>query len=97
MIAMRKEVVFTERVPAPPGPYSRGVLAEGRPFFLLGQIPVNLETGEPETDPIEEHFRRTVENIPGIVNARAMGEVSSLPEGMAVEIEAITVLPKVRE
>ncbi|QDA31230.1 RidA family protein [Thermococcus indicus] len=125
-----KETVFTERAPKPIGPYSQGIIAEGRLLFVSGQIPINPETGELVDGDIEEQARVAIENLLAVVEAaggsaenvvkvtvyirnmgdyarfnevynryfssskpaRAVVEVSNLPKGVAVEIEAIAVL-----
>ncbi|KUH32446.1 deaminase [Thermococcus celericrescens] len=125
-----KETVFTERAPKPIGPYSQGIIAEGRLLFVSGQIPINPETGELVDGDIEEQARTAIENLLAVVEAaggsaenvvkvtvyirnmgdyarfnevynryfssskpaRAVVEVSNLPKGVAVEIEAIAVL-----
>ncbi|ASJ09052.1 deaminase [Thermococcus siculi] len=127
---MRKDVVFTEKAPRPIGPYSQGIVAEGRLLFVSGQIPINPETGELITGPIEEQAEQAIKNLIEVVKAaggsaenivkvtvyiadmgayarfnevyekyfstsrpaRAVVEVSNLPKGVAVEIEAIAVL-----
>ncbi|AEK72404.1 hypothetical protein GQS_02515 [Thermococcus sp. 4557] len=127
---MEKETVFTERAPRPIGPYSQGIIAEGRLLFVSGQIPINPETGELVEGDIEEQARVAIENLLAVVEAaggsaenvvkvtvyirnmgdyarfnevynryfssskpaRAVVEVSNLPKGVAVEIEAVAVL-----
>ncbi|NJE01096.1 RidA family protein [Thermococcus sp. JdF3] len=127
---MKKETVFTERAPKPIGPYSQGIIAEGRLLFVSGQIPINPETGELVEGGIEEQARTAIENLLAVVEAaggsaenvvkvtvyirnmgdyarfnevynryfsnskpaRAVVEVSNLPKGVAVEVEAIAVL-----
>ncbi|NJE03285.1 RidA family protein [Thermococcus sp. MV11] len=127
---MEKEVVFTERAPAPIGPYSQGVIAEGKFLFVSGQIPIDPETGELVNGPIEAQAERAIRNLLAVVEAaggsarnivkvtvylrdmkgyarfnevyeryfstsrpaRAVVEVSNLPKGVDVEIEAMAVL-----
>jgi len=127
---MRKETVLTERAPKPIGPYSQGIIAEGKFLFVSGQIPINPATGELVTGDIEEQAERAIKNLLAVVEAaggsaenvvkvtvyirdmgnyarfnevynryfseskpaRAVVEVSNLPKGVDVEIEAIAVL-----
>ena len=127
---MKKRVVITENAPKPIGPYSQGIVAEGRLLFVSGQIPINPETGELVVGPIEEQAEQAIKNLLAVVKAaggsaenivkvtvylrnmddygrfnevylryfseakpaRAVVEVSNLPKGVAVEIEAIAVL-----
>lgn len=127
---MRKETVLTERAPKPIGPYSQGIIAEGKFLFVSGQIPINPATGELVTGDIEEQAEQALKNLLAVVEAaggsaenvvkvtvyirdmgnyarfnevynryfseskpaRAVVEVSNLPKGVDVEIEAIAVL-----
>ncbi|ASJ05769.1 MULTISPECIES: RidA family protein [Thermococcus] len=127
---MKKETVLTERAPKPIGPYSQGVIAEGKFLFISGQIPINPETGELVTGDIEIQADQALKNLLAVVEAaggsaenvvkvtvyirdmgnyarfnevynryfskskpaRAVVEVSNLPKGVDVEIEAIAVL-----
>ena len=127
---MRKKAVLTGDAPAPIGPYSQGVLAEGKLLFVSGQIPIDPETGELVAGTIVEQAERAIENLLAVVKAaggsaenvvkvtvylkrmedygkfnevykryfsgskpaRAVVEVSNLPKGVTVEIEAIAIL-----
>jgi 2-iminobutanoate/2-iminopropanoate deaminase len=127
---MKRETVLTERAPKPIGPYSQGVIAEGKFLFISGQIPINPETGELMTGDIEMQADQALRNLLAVVEAaggsaenvvkvtvyirdmgnyarfnevynryfskskpaRAVVEVSNLPKGVDVEIEAIAVL-----
>ena len=127
---MKRETVLTERAPKPIGPYSQGVIAEGKFLFISGQIPINPETGELVTGDIEIQADQALKNLLAVVEAaggsaenvvkvtvyirdmgnyarfnevynryfskskpaRAVVEVSNLPKGVDVEIEAIAVL-----
>ncbi|NJE60987.1 RidA family protein [Thermococcus sp. 21S7] len=127
---MKKETVLTEKAPAPIGPYSQGIIAEGKFLFVSGQIPINPETGELVGGSIEEQTEQALKNLLAVVEAaggsaenvvkvtvyirdmgsyakfnevynryfseskpaRAVVEVSNLPKGVDVEIEAIAVL-----
>ena len=40
-----KHIIFTEKAPAPIGPYTQAVKA-GNTLYVSGQIPVNPATGE---------------------------------------------------
>ena len=64
-----KEIVFTEKAPRPIGPYSQGVLAEGRLLFVSGQIPIDPATGELVGGSIEEQAERAIENFLAVVEA----------------------------
>ena len=42
---MSFSVVHTDRAPAPVGPYSQGIMAQGNFIFVSGQIPLDPATG----------------------------------------------------
>lgn len=127
---MEKRVIYTEKAPEPIGPYSQGIVAEGKLLFVSGQIPIDPETGELVTGPVEKQAEQAIRNLLEVVKAaggsaenvvkvtvyitdmgayskfnevyeryfsrskpaRAVVEVSGLPKGVAVEVEAIAVL-----
>jgi len=126
---MEKKIILTEKAPKPIGPYSQGVIAEGKFLFVSGQIPIDPKTGELVKGSIEEQAEIALRNLLAVVEAaggtarnvvkvtvylsdikdypkfnevyekffseskpaRAVVEVSNLPKGVAVEIEAIAV------
>ncbi|ABM80089.1 RidA family protein [Hyperthermus butylicus] len=63
-----KQVVRTDKAPAPVGPYSQAILAGGW-LFISGQIPIDPSTGEMVEGSFEEKVRRVLENIKAIVEA----------------------------
>lgn len=121
--------VATDRAPAAVGPYSQGTTGEGNVIFISGQLPVNMETGELETD-VEKATLASLRALEAIVTeaggtkenlakltvlvtdindfsrinevyaeffgdhkpARALYEVSNLPKGAVIEIEAFGIL-----
>lgn len=64
-----KKVIFTERAPAPIGPYSQAIEANGM-LFVSGQIAIDPSTGELIQDNIETETRQVLENIKAILDAR---------------------------
>ncbi|HOJ61403.1 MAG TPA: RidA family protein [bacterium] len=67
--------------PAPVGPYSPGVAANGF-LFVSGQIPLNPQTGELVQDSFEHQARQTLENLKRVVEAAG----SSLEQVVKVTI-----------
>lgn len=63
---MSKQILRTEKAPAPIGPYSQAVIANGM-LFVSGQVAIVPETGELETGDIEKETRRVMQNIEGIL------------------------------
>ncbi len=43
---MDREVIRTDKAPAPVGPYNQAIAATGRMVFVAGQIPLDPSTGE---------------------------------------------------
>ncbi|MCS6819765.1 MAG: RidA family protein [Chitinophagales bacterium] len=65
---MEKRVIFTEKAPAPIGPYSQAIQC-GNMIFVSGQIAINPQTSEMENHNIEEETHRVMKNIQAILNA----------------------------
>ena len=61
-----KEIISTDKAPAPVGPYSP-VVAFDKLIFVSGQGPINTETKELVTGTIQEETRVTLENIKNIL------------------------------
>ncbi len=43
---MSKQIIRTDKAPAPVGPYNQAVIATGKMLFVAGQIPLNPTNGE---------------------------------------------------
>ncbi|HEU4496947.1 MAG TPA: RidA family protein [Flavobacterium sp.] len=67
-----KKIIFTEKAPAPIGPYSQAV-AFGNTLFTSGQIALNPETGELATGDIESETRQVMENLKAVLDEAGMG------------------------
>lgn len=61
-----KEKILTQNAPAPIGPYSQAVLAEGKYLFVSGQIPLTPE-GNLVGGTIEEQTHQSIKNIAAIL------------------------------
>ncbi|MBY8961381.1 RidA family protein [Flavobacterium sp. D11R37] len=66
-----KKIIFTEKAPAPIGPYSQAVLS-GNTLYTSGQIAINPENGELVTDTIEDETRQVMENMKAVLEAAGM-------------------------
>ncbi len=66
-----KKVIFTEKAPAPIGPYNQAVLA-GNTLFTSGQIALHPETGELVLDDIETETKQVMENMKAVLKAADM-------------------------
>jgi 2-iminobutanoate/2-iminopropanoate deaminase len=67
-----KYPIETKKAPAPIGPYSQAVCANGF-VFVSGQIPVNPDTGQIEGSDIESQTRQVIENMSAILGAAGSG------------------------
>ena len=63
-----RRVVETGDAPAPVGPYSQAVEAEGV-LYLSGQVPLDPETGELVEGGAAEQTRRCLENLDAVCRA----------------------------
>jgi 2-iminobutanoate/2-iminopropanoate deaminase len=68
LITMSKQVIQTNKVPAPIGPYSQAVIANGF-LFASGQIAFDPTTGELVLDTIQSETKQVMENIKAILEA----------------------------
>jgi 2-iminobutanoate/2-iminopropanoate deaminase len=63
---MSKEIIQTNKVPAPIGPYSQAVIANGF-LFASGQVAFDPATGELVLTDIQAETRQVMENIKAIL------------------------------
>lgn len=61
-----KKLINTNNAPAPIGPYSQAVQAEGKMMFISGQIPFTA-AGELVGDDIQTQTKQSIENIKAIL------------------------------
>ena len=66
-----KTIIFTEKAPAPIGPYNQAVLT-GNTLYTSGQIAINPPTGELVTDSIETETKQVMENLKAVLEAANM-------------------------
>jgi len=66
-----KKIIFTEKAPAPIGPYNQAVLS-GNTLYASGQIAINPESGELITDNINDETHQVMQNIAAILEAAGM-------------------------
>jgi 2-iminobutanoate/2-iminopropanoate deaminase len=63
-----REIIETKSAPAPIGPYSQAIRANGF-VFVSGQIPVSPETGLIAEGGIEAQTHQVMKNLSAILNA----------------------------
>jgi len=61
-----KTIINTTNAPAPIGPYSQAVLANGF-LYVSGQIPINPVTGELVTASIKEETEQVMRNLNAVL------------------------------
>lgn len=66
-----KTIIFTEKAPAPIGPYNQAVLT-GNTLYTSGQIAINPTTGELVTNTIERETKQVMENLKAVLEAANM-------------------------
>ncbi|WP_337966520.1 RidA family protein [uncultured Flavobacterium sp.] len=66
-----KKIIFTEKAPAPIGPYNQAVLS-GNTLYASGQIAINPASGELVTDNINDETKQVMGNIAAILEAANM-------------------------
>jgi len=67
-----REIIETTSAPAPIGPYSQAVRANGL-VFVSGQIPVHPDTGLVVDGGIAEQTHQVMKNLAAILNAAGCG------------------------
>lgn len=66
-----KKIIFTEKAPAPIGPYNQAVL-KGNTLYTSGQIALNPETGALVTENIEAETQQVMQNMKAVLEAAGM-------------------------
>jgi len=66
-----KKIIKTNKAPAPIGPYNQAVLT-GNMLYISGQIALNPETNELETEELQQETKRVMENLKAILAEAGM-------------------------
>ena len=66
-----KTIIFTDKAPAPIGPYNQAVLV-GNTLYTSGQIALNPATMELVLENIETETKQVMENMKAVLNAADM-------------------------
>ena len=64
-----KRIIYTDNAPAPIGPYSQAIIAEGSLLFTAGQIALDAESGEIIGGDIAQQTEKVIENLKAILEA----------------------------
>ncbi len=89
-----KRSVFTERAPAPIGPYQQGVVAGGF-IFVSGQIPLDPQSGQVVGEKVEVQTDRVIRNIKAILEA-AGSHLADVVK-TTIYLQSMADFPKVNE
>jgi len=66
-----KTIIFTEKAPAPIGPYNQAILS-GNTLYTSGQIAINPADGNLVTTTIEAETTQVMENLKAVLEAAGM-------------------------
>jgi 2-iminobutanoate/2-iminopropanoate deaminase len=66
-----KRIIFTDKAPAPIGPYNQAVI-KGNTLYASGQIALNPTTGELVLDTIEAETEQVMQNMKAILQEAGM-------------------------
>ena len=66
-----KQIIFTEKAPAPIGPYSQAVLF-GDTLYTSGQIAIDPANGELVSGDIQAETKQVMENLEAVLEAAGM-------------------------
>ena len=66
-----KKIIFTEKAPAPIGPYNQAVMT-GNTLYTSGQIAINPVTGELVLDTSEVETKQVMENMKAVLESAGM-------------------------
>ena len=61
--------ILTDKAPAPIGPYSQAILAEGKFLYTAGQVPMDPVTGNIVEGGIKEQTRQVMKNLAAVLLA----------------------------
>lgn len=66
-----KKIIFTDKAPAPIGPYNQAVLV-GNTLYTSGQIAINPQTNELILSDIKTETKQVMENMKAVLEAANM-------------------------
>lgn len=66
-----KKIIFTDKAPAPIGPYSQAVMA-GNMLYTSGQIAINPENGHLVLTNVTLETKQVMENLKAVLEAAGM-------------------------
>ncbi|SFA91682.1 2-iminobutanoate/2-iminopropanoate deaminase [Flavobacterium swingsii] len=66
-----KKIIFTDKAPAPIGPYNQAILS-GNTLYTSGQVAINPTTGDLVLDTIEVETEQVMQNLKAVLDAANM-------------------------
>ncbi len=71
---MTRDVIHTDRAPAPVGPYSQAIRANGPLIFVSGQIALDPSTGAiVGTGDVVQQTKQVMQNLAAVLDAAGVG------------------------
>jgi 2-iminobutanoate/2-iminopropanoate deaminase len=92
--ASPRKAIETEEAPAPIGPYSQAVAADGV-LYCSGQVPLDPSSGELVEGGIAEQARRCLENLDAV--CRAAGTTLEDAARIGIYLTDMAAFPEVNE
>lgn len=68
---MEKKIIFSDKVPAPVGPYSQAIEV-GNFVYCSGQIPLDAKTGEVLKGSVAEQARLSLDNVKTLLESTGL-------------------------
>lgn len=66
---MSNQKIFTEKAPKPIGPYSQGIIVDGKFVYTAGQVAIDPATNQLVQGDIKVQTRQVLKNIEAILSA----------------------------
>jgi 2-iminobutanoate/2-iminopropanoate deaminase len=66
---MSNKKILTDKAPAPIGPYSQAICADGKFIYTAGQIPIDPGTGTIVEGDIKNQTRQVLKNLEAVLHA----------------------------
>jgi len=66
---MANQKILTDKAPKPIGPYSQGIIVDGRIVYTAGQVAIDPATNQAIEGDIKVQTRQVLKNIDAVLNA----------------------------
>jgi 2-iminobutanoate/2-iminopropanoate deaminase len=66
---MANQKIFTDKAPKPIGPYSQGIIVDGRFVYTAGQVAIDPATNQIVEGDIKVQTRQVLKNVDAILHA----------------------------